>query len=54
VIDALVDADVPTLPPKMTPEQAAMLARALAKGDPDAAGVREQLAAQKIEGSTTR
>jgi pyruvate dehydrogenase (quinone) len=54
VIDAVVDADVPTLPPKMTPEQAAMLARALAKGDPDAAGVREQLAAQKIEGSTTR
>lgn len=51
VIDAVVDADVPTLPPKVKPEQEEMLAKALADGDPDATGVREQLAIQGIEGT---
>jgi pyruvate dehydrogenase (quinone) len=50
VIDAVVDADVPTLPPKVKPEQAEMLAQALSKGDAEAEGVREQIAEQEIEG----
>jgi pyruvate dehydrogenase (quinone) len=53
VIDAVVDADVPTLPPKVKPKQEEMLAKALSSGDPDAAGVREQLAVQMIEGSAS-
>ena len=44
VIDAVVDADVPTLPPSMKPDQRRRLRNALDAGDPDAAGVREQLA----------
>jgi pyruvate dehydrogenase (quinone) len=48
VIDALVDPDVPTVPPEMEPEQREKLDRALEGGDPDAAGVREQLRAQRI------
>ena len=44
VIDAVVDADVPTLPPSLTAEQRKKLARALEAGDPDAAGVRARLA----------
>ncbi len=43
VIDALVDPDVPTLPPFLTTEQEEALRTALAD-DPDAPGVREQLA----------
>lgn len=43
VIDAVVDPDVPTLPPALEPEQRDQLRSALDAGDPDAAGVREQL-----------
>ena len=48
VIDALVDPDVPTVPPELKPEQRDELDRALKGGDPDAAGVREQLREQRI------
>ena len=51
VIDAVVDADVPTLPPKLKPEQAEKLSEALGEGDPNADGVREQLAMQGVEGA---
>ena len=51
VIDAVVDANVPTLPPTLRPKQEEMLSKALDDGDPDAAGVREQLAMQGIEGA---
>ncbi len=50
VIDAVVDADVPTLPPTVKPRQEEMLAKALAE-DPDAEGVREQFVLQMIEGA---
>jgi pyruvate dehydrogenase (quinone) len=48
VIDAVVDANVPTLPPKLKPKLEEKLDKALASGDPDAEGVREQLAAQGV------
>ena len=50
VIDAVVNADVPTLPPWLRDEQQKKLAKALSAGDPDAAGVREQLERQDIHG----
>jgi pyruvate dehydrogenase (quinone) len=46
VIDAVVSGDVPTLPPELEPEQRKALRQALDAGDPDEAGVREQLQAQ--------
>ena len=49
VIDAVVSADVPTLPPELKPEQQQKLAKALAAGDPDAEWVRGQLQAQEVE-----
>ncbi|MEW5927509.1 MAG: thiamine pyrophosphate-requiring protein [Gemmatimonadota bacterium] len=48
VIDALVDADVPTVPPELKPGQRDELDRALEGGDPDAAGVRDQFREQRI------
>ena len=48
VIDAVVDADVPTLPPELKKEQEDKLTKALAAGDPDAEGVLDQLAKQQI------
>lgn len=50
VIDAVVSADVPTLPPSLRPEQEAKLRQALAAGDPDAEWVVGQLQAQEIVG----
>jgi pyruvate dehydrogenase (quinone) len=49
VIDAMVNADVPTLPPALTKEQKEHIDKALADGDPDAEGVREQIAATRIK-----
>jgi pyruvate dehydrogenase (quinone) len=49
VIDAVVNADVPTFPPWLREEQEKKLSKALAQ-DPDAAGVREQLERQDIHG----
>jgi pyruvate dehydrogenase (quinone) len=42
VIEAVVDPDVPPLPPHITFEQAAALTKAILKGDPDAAGIIRQ------------
>ena len=39
VLEAVVDPDVPPLPPHITFEQAASMTRALLKGDPDSGGV---------------
>jgi pyruvate dehydrogenase (quinone) len=49
VIDAMVNADVPTLPPALTKEQKEHIDKALAEGDPDAEGVREQIAATRLK-----
>jgi pyruvate dehydrogenase (quinone) len=48
VLEAVVDPNVPTVPPKLKPEQVEKLEAALAKGDPDAAAVQRQL---KLEGA---
>ncbi|MCU1279318.1 MAG: Pyruvate oxidase [bacterium] len=42
VIEAIVDPDVPPLPPHITLEQAKSFTEALLKGDPDARGIMEQ------------
>jgi pyruvate dehydrogenase (quinone) len=49
VIDAVVDANVPTLPPRPKPKIQQKLEHALGSGDPDASGVRDQLEKQQIE-----
>jgi pyruvate dehydrogenase (quinone) len=48
VIDAVVDRNVPTLPPELEPEQEDKLAKALAEGDPDADAVLRQLQLQEV------
>jgi pyruvate dehydrogenase (quinone) len=48
VIDALVNADLPTVPPTLKQKQARQLEQALSQ-DPDARGVREQMARQEIQ-----
>jgi len=48
VLDLVVSADVPTLPPELREEQWRKLERALAAEDSQAKGVREQLARQGI------
>jgi pyruvate dehydrogenase (quinone) len=50
VVEAVTDPDVPTVPPKLEPEQAEKLRQALAKGDPDAAGVLRQARAEGVLG----
>lgn len=47
VIEAVVNADIPTVPPTLEPEQAKKLEKALAK-DPEAPQVREQMRRQEI------
>jgi pyruvate dehydrogenase (quinone) len=42
LIEAVTDPDVPSLPPHITPKQAASFAKAMLKGDPDRAGVLRQ------------
>jgi pyruvate dehydrogenase (quinone) len=42
VIEAIVDPDVPPLPPHINFEQAASLLKAILKGDPDASGIIRQ------------
>ena len=48
VIDAVVDPDVPPLPPHITTAEAKSLAKALRKGDPDARGIIAESFKQKI------
>jgi pyruvate dehydrogenase (quinone) len=47
VIDVVVNADIPTVPPVLKPKQAKQLEQALSH-DPDALGVREQMRRQEI------
>jgi pyruvate dehydrogenase (quinone) len=47
VIEAVVNADIPTVPPTLKPEQAKKLEKALAE-DPEAPRVREQMRRQEI------
>jgi pyruvate dehydrogenase (quinone) len=42
VLEAIVDPDVPPLPPHVSFDQAASITKALLKGDPDAAGIVRQ------------
>ena len=48
VVEAVVDPDVPTVPPELKPEQVEKLRRALAQGDPNAAGVLRQARAEGV------
>ena len=48
VIDAVVDPDVPPLPPHITVAEARSLMKALRKGDPDSRGVIVESFKQKI------
>jgi pyruvate dehydrogenase (quinone) len=48
VIDAVVDRNVPTLPPELKAEQEDKLTRALTEGDADAAAVLDQLQLQEV------
>jgi pyruvate dehydrogenase (quinone) len=48
VIDAVVDRNVPTLPPQLKPEQEDKLTRALTTGDADAEAVLDQLQLQEV------
>jgi pyruvate dehydrogenase (quinone) len=50
VVEAVVDADVPTLPPDLMPEHREKLVKALSAGDRRASGVRQQL---QVEGYPT-
>jgi pyruvate dehydrogenase (quinone) len=50
VFEAVVDADVPTLPPDLMPEHQEKLVKALSSGDQRAGGVRRQL---QLEGYPT-
>jgi pyruvate dehydrogenase (quinone) len=48
VVEAVVDPNVPTVPPQMKPEQLEQLRQALAAGDPEAAGVLRQARAEGV------
>ena len=49
VFEAIVDTNVPPLPPHVTLEQAAAMTRALLKGDPDRAAIIRQTFRDLIE-----
>jgi pyruvate dehydrogenase (quinone) len=48
VIDAVVDPDVPTLPPWLKEDVAKKLRQAMAAGDPNAAGMQRQMAREGV------
>ena len=50
VLEAIVDPDVPPLPPHIGFDQAAAMSKALLKGDPDAAGVIRQSLRELVAG----
>ncbi|HEX7003086.1 MAG TPA: thiamine pyrophosphate-requiring protein [Trueperaceae bacterium] len=50
VLEAVTDPDVPTLPPHITVEQARHYLSALAKGDPDLAGIVRQTFKEAVDG----
>jgi pyruvate dehydrogenase (quinone) len=49
VLEAVVDPEIPPLPPDITGEQMEKMARAMVKGDPEAVGVMEKSLRAKIE-----
>jgi pyruvate dehydrogenase (quinone) len=49
VLEAIVDTNVPPLPPHITTEQAAAITRALVKGDPDRAAIIRQTFRDLVE-----
>ena len=49
VLEAVVDPEIPPLPPHVSGEQMKKMARAMVKGDPEAAGVMEKSLRAKIE-----
>jgi pyruvate dehydrogenase (quinone) len=49
VLEAVVDPEIPPLPPHLTGDQMMKMARALVKGDPEAAGVMQKSLRAKIE-----
>jgi pyruvate dehydrogenase (quinone) len=51
VIDAVVDPDVPPIPPHLEWQQAKAVMRALLHGDPDAAGIIRHLTKQSLVGA---
>jgi pyruvate dehydrogenase (quinone) len=53
VIEAVVNADTPTVPPTLKPEEAKKLSQALAQ-DPDAPRVREQMRRQEIHSAAQK
>ena len=53
VVEAIVDPDVPPLPPHVTFDQAASMTKALLKGDPDAAGIVRQSLRELAAGVAT-
>ena len=49
VLEAIVDPEIPPLPPHITGEQMKKMAKAMVKGDPEAVGVMEKSLRAKIE-----
>jgi pyruvate dehydrogenase (quinone) len=49
VLEAVVDPEIPPLPPHITGEQMKKMARAMVKGDPEAVGVMEKSLRMKVE-----
>jgi pyruvate dehydrogenase (quinone) len=49
VLEAVVDPEIPPLPPHVTGDQMKKMARAMVKGDPEASGVMEKSLRAKIE-----
>ena len=49
VLEAVVDPEIPPLPPHLTGDQMMKMAQALVKGDPEAAGVMQKSLRAKIE-----
>jgi len=49
VLEAVVDPEIPPLPPHITGEQMKKMAKAMVKGDPEAAGVMEKSLRAKLQ-----
>ena len=49
VLEAVVDPEIPPLPPHITGQQMKKMARAMVKGDPEAVGVMEKSLRMKVE-----
>jgi pyruvate dehydrogenase (quinone) len=49
VLEAVVDPEIPPLPPHITGEEMKKMARAMVKGDPEAVGVMEKSLRMKVE-----